>query len=182
MVQQRGVVRRTSSFLTWSTPCAILKRLVRWRESRTRRVVGRPPARLSRHFPYGLSRETLQARNGSHFNIAPPPCRAHGKFLPVFRLRIRPKTRPGCQPERFPASISGSAQTFSVGNLVFHSLIRSRVTSCDQRRRRQPRNAVEDRGEQVSRHGHFSQLKRHILRVPSDLSSDLDQLLPQRRQ
>ncbi|MDA0836126.1 MAG: hypothetical protein O3A29_22875, partial [Planctomycetota bacterium] len=24
---------------------------------------------LNRHFPYGLSRETLQARNGSHFNI-----------------------------------------------------------------------------------------------------------------
>jgi hypothetical protein len=72
-------------------------------------------SRSNRHFPYGLSRETLPARNASYFNIAPPLCRTCGNFLPGFRLRTRPKSRPGSQPERFPASISGSAQTFSVG-------------------------------------------------------------------
>ena len=50
------------------------------------------------------------------------------------------------------------------------------------RRQRQPRNAVEDRREQVPRHGHFRQLERHILRVPRHLGSDLDQLFSQRRQ
>ena len=60
--------------------------------------------------------------------------------------------------------------------------IESRPIHDHWRRDRQPRNAVEDRGEQVSRHRHLGQLKRHILRVPRDLGPDFNQLLPQRGQ
>ena len=69
-------------------------------------------------------------------------------------------------------------QTFSVGNLVFLHLNLSRLMPRDQRRRQcQPRNAVEDASKQVPRHRHFGELKRHVLRVPGDLRSDLDELL-----
>lgn len=61
----------------------------------------------------------------------------------------------------------------------FHSWICSRITSRDQRWHRQPREVVEDRGEQVSRQRYLGQLESHVLRIPCDLSSDLDQLLPQ---
>ena len=44
----------------------------------------------SRHFPDGLSRETLQAGNASQLTIAaPPPCLARGKFLSFFLRRSR---------------------------------------------------------------------------------------------
>ena len=66
---------------------------------------------------------------------------------------------------------------------MFYSLIRSRVTSRDQRRRdRQPRDAIQNRGAQVSRHGHLGPLEEHVLCVPGDLGPDFDQLLPQCRQ
>ena len=86
-------------------------------------------------------------------------------------------------PGGFPASNAGYAQTFSFGNRVFHHLIRSRGTPRDRRRRnRQPRNAVEDRREQVPRDRHLGQLEGHVLRVPRHLGSDFDQLFSQRSQ
>lgn len=43
--------------------------------------------------PNGVSRETLQARSASQFSIAHSLFLACGNFLPVLRLRTRPKTR-----------------------------------------------------------------------------------------
>jgi len=85
-------------------------------------------------------------------------------------------------PSCFSAPSVDSAQTLSAKHLVFHSSFRSRVTSLAQRwRQRQSFNAVEDRGEQVSRHRHFGQLKEHVLRVPRHLGPDLHRFFPQRR-
>ena len=50
------------------------------------------------------------------------------------------------------------------------------------REQTQPPNAIQDRSEQLPGHGHFGHLERHIPHVVHDLGSDLDQLLPQRRQ
>ena len=51
----------------------------------------------------------------------------------------------------------------------------------NRRRHRQPRDAVENRREQVPRHGHLGQLEGYILRVTRHFGPNLDQLFPQRR-
>ena len=61
-------------------------------------------------------------------------------------------------------------------------LLRRHRAGDNWRRQRQPRDAVEDRSEQVPRDGHLGQLERHVLRVPRHLRANLDQLLPQRRE
>jgi len=91
-------------------------------------------------------------------------------------------TGDGCKASRFPPAKAGAAQSFSVGNLVFLHLNLSRLMPRDPRRQCQPRNAVEDASKQVPRHRHLSQLEHDILGVPRHLGSDLDELLPQRRQ
>ena len=62
------------------------------------------------------------------------------------------------------------------------TLLRRHPADEDWRRDRQPRDAVENRREQVPRDRHLSQLKRHVMCVPRHLGPNLDQLLPQRRQ
>ena len=47
---------------------------------------------------------------------------------------------------------------------------------------RQSSDPLQDRCEQLSRHGDLRQLERHVLRVSSHLRTDLYQLLPKRRQ
>jgi len=53
----------------------------------------------------------------------------------------------------------------------------------DHRWRRdcQPRDTAEDRCEQISRHRDLGQLECDVLRVPSNLHTNLDELLPQCR-
>ena len=41
---------------------------------------------------------------------------------------------------------------------------------------------LEDRSEELSRYGDFRKLERHVLGVPGDLGTDLDELLLQRGQ
>ena len=47
---------------------------------------------------------------------------------------------------------------------------------------RQSCDPLQNRCEQLSRHGDLRQLEEHVLRVPRYFSSDLDQLFPKRRQ
>ena len=104
---------------------------------------------LIRHFPDELSLDRIQTRNALHFNNDPYPApNVCGPFV------IFPASHPGSAqsarrergtPERFSASISGSAQSFSVGNLLFHSLIHSRaryVTSGGGRASRAMRSRI----------------------------------------
>jgi hypothetical protein len=46
----------------------------------------------------------------------------------------------------------------------------------------EPLDAVQNCCEQIARYGHLGQLGRHVPGVPDDPRTDLDQLLPQRRQ
>ncbi len=99
-------------------------------------------------------------------------------------------------PTQDPAEIQNRAPTGAISRVdlwFWADLLRgeSRVplfdplpsTSRDQRRRdRQPRYAVENPGERVSRQGYLGQLERDGLGIPGDLSPDLDELFPQRRQ
>jgi len=74
------------------------------------------------------------------------------------------------------------AQIFSVV-VAFCRPQRSRAVRGDRRwRQREPRNAVEDRAEQVPRHRYLSELERDVLGVLRHLGPDLHQLLSQRRQ
>lgn len=52
----------------------------------------------------------------------------------------------------------------------------------DRRRHAEPLDAIEDRRVQLSGRGHLGHLEDHVARVGDHLRSDLDQLLPQRRQ
>jgi hypothetical protein len=89
-------------------------------------------------------------------------------FLPlqykVFRLLGR-ASRPLC------ADLSLGIQYFNRLRLLLAA------PSDNRWRQRESFNAVEDRGEQVPRHRHLGQLKCDVFRVPSDLGSDLDELL-----
>ncbi len=79
----------------------------------------------------------------------------------------------------FDGTDAGGEQTFPRGIQHFGRLRLLRATPSDDRRRqRQPLDAAEDLCKQVPRHSHFGQLKRHVLRVPRHLRTDLDEFLP----
>jgi len=109
------------------------------------------------------------------------PCLARGDFPSVF-LSVA-QISGFLHLEHAPVSPfdgvdAGGAQTFPRGIQILDHLRLLHCTPIDDRRRqRQPLDAIEDRCEQPPRDSHFGQLKRHVLRVPRHLRTDLDELL-----
>ncbi len=113
--------------------------------------------------------------------IWPPPCLARGDFTSIF-LSAAPISE-FLHLEHTPVSPfdgvdGGDAQTFPRGIQHFGRLRLLRAApSDDQRRQRQPLDAVEDLCKQVPRDSHLRQLERYVFRVPRHLGPDLDELL-----
>ncbi len=140
------------------------------------RARGRKPRRtrsgapLNQDFPFAASEVAILTDYGP----IPKPNDHAADNVAVWTLASsHSRSTEGCG-RRLPTTRRSTNQPLA-GSVMFLALSRYSTTLQQRRRYTKPPNPLQDRYEQLTLHRDFGHLERHVLGVPNDFRTDLDQ-------